>query len=111
MEIDNRAFDRVWEQEKATAAKNRAARLKTQKAKNFDRLFSHMNEDALAAMHRSAVESLTAQLLGIAQLKQNRETAEREQNNRAKLHNIGLFMGQLAAIAERQTRTPDWGEW
>jgi len=110
-ELDNRAFDRVWEQEKAAAAKNRAARLKTQKAKNFDLLFKHMNEDALAAMHRSAIESLTAQLLGIAELKQNKETAEREHDERAKLHNVSLFIGQLAALAERQTKTPDWGEW
>lgn len=73
-----------------------------------------MNEDALAAMKHSAVEGLTAQLLGIAELKHNREIAalEREKHNdRAKLHNISLFMGQLTAIAERQTNTPDWGEW
>ena len=73
-----------------------------------------MNEDALAAMKCSAVESLTAQLLGIAELKHNREIAETErekQNERAKLHNVSLFMGQLTAIVERQTNTPDWGEW
>ena len=70
-----------------------------------------MNEDALAAMKRSAVESLTAQLLGIVKLKQDRETARQERDAQAKLHNVSLFMGQLAAIAERQTRTPDCGEW
>lgn len=73
-----------------------------------------MDETALAAMKRSAVEGLTAQLLGIAELKHNREIAELERekhNERAKLHNISLFMGQLTAIAERQTNTPDWGEW
>lgn len=110
-EIDNAAFDRVWELEKAKAKKNRAARLVTQKAKNFDKLFMQMNEDALAAMKRSAVESLTAQLLGIAELKQNRETARQERDAQAKLYNVSLFMGQLSAIAERQTKTPDWGEW
>ena len=73
-----------------------------------------MDETALAAMKRSAVEGLTAQLLGIAELKHNRETAELERekhNERAKLHNVSLFMGQLTAIVERQTKTPDWGEW
>ena len=73
-----------------------------------------MDEAALAAMKRSAVEGLTAQLLGIAELKHNREIAEierKKQNERAKLHNVSLFMGQLTAIVERQTKTPDWGEW
>lgn len=73
-----------------------------------------MNEEALAAMKRSAVEGLTAQLLGIAELKHNKEIAEIERekhNERAKLHNVSLFMGQLTAIVERQTKTPDWGEW
>ncbi len=73
-----------------------------------------MNEEALAAMKRSAVEGLAAQLLGIAELKHNREVAEVERekhNERAKLHNVSLFIGQLAAIVERQTKTPDWGEW
>lgn len=73
-----------------------------------------MDETALAAMKRSAVEGLTAQLLGIAELKHNREVAELERekhNERAKLHNVSLFMGQLTAIVERQTKTPDWGEW
>lgn len=94
-----------------------AERVAAAKAKNLNKhrlLYRLMNEDALAAMKRSAVEGLTAQLLGIAELKHNREVAEVERekhNDRAKLHNISLFMGQLTAIAERQTNTPDWGEW
>lgn len=73
-----------------------------------------MDETALAAMKRSAVEGLTAQLLGIAELKHNREVAELERekhNAKAKLEAVGLFIGQLTAIVERQTKTPDWGEW
>lgn len=87
---------------------------KAERLRKSQMMMRLMNEDALAAMKRSAVESLTAQLLGIAELKHNREIAEIErekQNERAKLHNVSLFMGQLTAIVERQTKTPDWGEW
>lgn len=87
---------------------------KMQRLRESRTMMRLMDETALAAMKRSAVEGLTAQLLGIAELKHNREIAalEREKHNeRAKLHNISLFMGQLTAIAERQTNTPDWGEW
>ena len=95
--------------------KNRLRRLKAQSAKEeskaYRNVMQYMNEAALAAMHTSAVESLAAQLLGIAELKQNRELAQQERDAQSKLHNIGLFMGQLTAIAERQTKNPDWGEW
>lgn len=77
-------------------------------------MYRLMNEEAQEAMKRSAIEGLAAQLLGIAELKHNREVAEVERekhNERAKLHNVSLFMGQLTAIVERQTKTPDWGEW
>ena len=87
---------------------------KMQRLRESRTMMRLMDETALAAMKRSAVEGLTAQLLGIAELKHNREIAalEREKHNeRAKLHNISLFVGQLTAIAERQTNTPDWGEW
>lgn len=84
---------------------------KAERLRKSQMMMRLMNEDALAAMKRSAVESLTAQLLGIVKLKQDRETARQERDAQAKLHNVSLFMGQLAAIAERQTRTPDCGEW
>lgn len=109
-ESENEATAR-HKREMAAAKKNHAARKQRQELKTHKQLMRHMNEEALAAMKRSAIESLTAQLLGIAELKQNREIAAQEQNERAKLHNVSLFMGQLAAIAERQTKTPDWGEW
>lgn len=103
----------LWEKIQTEGADRKAAA----KAKSLNKhrlLYRLMDEQALAAMKRSAVEGLAAQLLGIAELKHNREVAEVERekhNERAKLHNVSLFIGQLAAIAERQTKTPDWGEW
>lgn len=103
----------LWQKIETEASDRKAAA----NAKNLNKhrlLYRLMDEQAREAMKRSAVEGLTAQLLGIAELKHNREIAaiEREKHNeRAKLHNVRLFIGQLAAIAERQTNTPDWGEW
>lgn len=100
----------LWEKIQVEGDARRAAN----NAKNLNKhrlLYRLMDEEALAAMKRSAIQGLTAQLLGIIEVKQNREIAAQEHNERAKLHNVSLFMGQLAAIAERQTNTPDWGEW
>lgn len=100
----------VWEKVRQEALERRAL-MNIKRVKRSALMMRLMDEEALAAMKRSAIQGLTAQLLGIIEVKQNREIAEREMNERGKLHNISLFMGQLTAIAERQTNTPDWGEW
>ena len=77
----------------------------------YRKLMSHMNEDALEAMKRSAIESFTAQLVGVVKVKYYKALEMQERDRLAKLHNISLFMGQLNKIAERQTKVPDWGTW
>ena len=97
-------------EEEIRARRQSAADLKIA-AKAGATIMRYMNDDAREAMKRSAIECLTAQLVGILVIKHNEEVERQERDNRAKLHNISLFMGQLATLAERQTNTPDWGEW
>lgn len=54
---------------------------KMQRLRESRMMMRLMDETALAAMKRSAVEGLTAQLLGIAELKHNREIAALEREN------------------------------
>lgn len=75
------------------------------------KIISLMDDAALAAMKRSAIQCLAGQLLGVVKKKENEAQEKRLQLLNGftnQLRNLAIKKGEINKIIED---TPDWGGW